>query len=40
MKRFIAPAFALFAVAGLAIAGEKSEVKSGLEAGRAPPRST
>ena len=36
MKRFIAPAFALFAVAGLAIAGEKSEVKSGLEAGESP----
>lgn len=36
MKRFIAPAFAFLAVAGLAIAGEKSEVKSGLEAGESP----
>ena len=34
MKRFIAPAFALLATAGLVIAGE---VKSGLEAGEAPP---
>ncbi len=33
MKRFIAPAFALLAVAGLAIAGE---VKSGLEPGESP----
>ena len=36
MKNFIAPAFALLAVAGLAFAGEKSQVKSGLEAGEQP----
>ena len=37
MKRFIVPAFALLAVAGLAIADEaKSKVKSGLEAGESP----
>ncbi len=34
MNRFIAPAFALLATAGLVIAGE---VKSGLEEGEAPP---
>ena len=36
MKRFVAPAFALLAVAGLAFAGEKSQVKSGLEVGESP----
>ena len=37
MKRFIVPAFAFLAVAGLAIADEnKSQVKSGLEAGESP----